>query len=130
MYTHICISSNDLDVSQKFYDAALTPLGIKSAGPINERACMYSSDGGTLLVIKPADEAEASYANGGTIGFAAADAAAVDAFHAAGLANGGTDEGAPGKRPQAPGNAYGAYLRDPVGNKICAFCQLPEGELN
>jgi catechol 2,3-dioxygenase-like lactoylglutathione lyase family enzyme len=128
MFSHICISSNDLNASQKFYDAALTPLGVQSVGPINERACLYSSDTGNLLVMKPANEDEASYANGGTIGFAAEDAAAVDAFHAGGLANGGTDEGAPGKRAQAPGNAYGAYLRDPVGNKICAFCQLPEGE--
>ena len=52
---------------------------------------------------------------------AAPDKAAVDAFHAAGIANGGTDEGAPGNRAGAPGNPYGAYLRDPVGNKICAF---------
>jgi catechol 2,3-dioxygenase-like lactoylglutathione lyase family enzyme len=128
MYTHICVGSNDLDESQKFYDAALTPLGVQSAGKISENACMYSSDAGTFLVLKPADGNAATHANGGTIGFMAADAAAVDAFHAAGLANGGTDEGAPGKRPQTPGNAYGAYLRDPVGNKICAFCQLPEGE--
>ena len=128
MFTHICVGANDLAASQKFYDAALTPLGIKSAGPISEYACLYSTDTGTLLVLKPANKEAACHANGGTIGFNAADAAAVDAFHAAGLANGGTDEGAPGKRPQAPGNAYGAYLRDPVGNKICAFCQLPEGE--
>jgi catechol 2,3-dioxygenase-like lactoylglutathione lyase family enzyme len=128
MFTHICISAKDLDASQKIYDAALSPLGIQSAGPISERACMYSGENGTLLVMKPFNGEEASYANGGTIGFMAADAAAVDAFHAGGLANGGTDEGAPGKREQAPGNAYGAYLRDPVGNKICAFCQLPEGE--
>ncbi|HKX35157.1 MAG TPA: VOC family protein, partial [Rhizorhapis sp.] len=75
---------------------------------------------------KPANGEPASFANGGTIGFAAPDKDAVDAFHAAGIANGGTCEGEPGLRPQAPGRAYGAYLRDPDGNKICAFCQLPE----
>tara|TARA_R110000772_G_scaffold57890_5_gene131005 strand:- start:767 stop:1153 length:387 start_codon:yes stop_codon:yes gene_type:complete len=128
MFTHICVGANDLDASQKFYDAVLTPLGIKSAGKYSETACMYNTDAGAFLVLKPANGGEACHANGGTIGFQAPDAAAVDAFHAAGLANGGTDEGAPGKRPQAPGNAYGAYLRDPVGNKISAYCQLPEGE--
>jgi catechol 2,3-dioxygenase-like lactoylglutathione lyase family enzyme len=55
-----------------------------------------------------------------TIGFAGATAAEVDAFHAAGLAAGGTDEGAPGARSHLPG-AYAAYLRDPAGNKICSY---------
>ncbi len=128
MYTHICVGAKDLDESQKFYDAVLTPLGIKSAGKFSENACMYNTDAGAFLVLLPANGEEATYANGGTIGFAAADSAAVDAAYAAGMANGGTDEGAPGKRPNAPGNAYGAYLRDPVGNKLAFYCQLPEGE--
>jgi catechol 2,3-dioxygenase-like lactoylglutathione lyase family enzyme len=126
MYTHICISAADLDQSSQFYEAALAPLGINKLGQFNERSVGFGNEQGKLLVMKPYDGGEASFANGGTIGFAAVDAAAVDAFHAAGLANGGTDDGAPDKRPNAPGNAYGAYLRDPVGNKICAFCQLPE----
>jgi len=125
MFTHICISAQDLAASKAFYDAALTPLGVASVGQINDRTCVYATETGKLLVMTPADGNTATYANGGTIGFQAADAAAVDAFHAAGLAAGGTDEGAPGPRPNAPGNAYGAYLRDPVGNKVCAFCQLP-----
>ncbi len=125
MFTHICISAQDLAKSKAFYDAALAPLGVASVGQVNDRTCVYATETGKLLVMTPADGNTATFANGGTIGFQAADAAAVDAFHAAGLAAGGTDEGAPGKRPNAPGNAYGAYLRDPVGNKICAFCQLP-----
>lgn len=125
MFTHICISADDLAKSKAFYDAVLTPLGVASIGQVNDRTCVYATETGKLLVMKPLDGQAPSFANGGTIGFAAKDAAAVDAFHAAGLANGGTDEGAPGPRPNAPGNAYGAYLRDPVGNKICAFCQLP-----
>lgn len=125
MFTHICVSADDLAASKAFYDAALAPLGVASIGQVNERTCVYKSGAGTLLVMRPADGQPASFANGGTIGFAAQDQSAVDAFHAAGLAAGGADEGAPGHRPNAPGNAYGAYLRDPVGNKICAFCQMP-----
>ena len=125
MFTHICISAQDLAKSKAFYDAALAPLGVQSIGQVNDRTCVYATETGKLLVMTPADGKDATFANGGTIGFAAKDAATVDAFHAAGLAAGGTDEGAPGPRPNAPGNAYGAYLRDPVGNKICAFCQLP-----
>ena len=128
MYTHICVGSNDLETSKKFYDAALSPLGIQSAGMMGDRGCLYTTGAGSFLVLKPLDGKEATHANGGSIGFAAPNAAAVDAFHAAGLSNGGTDEGAPGKRPNAPGNAYGAYMRDPFGNKISAYCQLPEGE--
>jgi catechol 2,3-dioxygenase-like lactoylglutathione lyase family enzyme len=124
MFTHICIAAQDLDAARTFYDAALTPLGVQSIGPISERSLLYKSDHGTLLVMTPANGEPATASNGGTIGFAGADAAAIDAFHAAGIANGGTDEGAPGIRAGAGPNAYGAYLRDPTGNKICAFCQL------
>ena len=125
MFTHICVSAQDLAASKAFYDAALAPLGVHSVGQVNERTCVYATETGKLLVMIPANGEPASFANGGTIGFAAADKDQVDAFHAAGLAAGGSDEGAPGLRPNAPGRAYGAYLRDPVGNKICAFCQLP-----
>jgi catechol 2,3-dioxygenase-like lactoylglutathione lyase family enzyme len=125
MFTHICVSAQNLGASKAFYDAALTPLGVASIGQVNERTCVYASAGGKLLVMTPLDGNSATPANGGTIGFQAADVAAVDAFHAAGLAAGGSDAGEPGPRPKAPGNAYGAYLRDPVGNKVCAFCQLP-----
>lgn len=121
MFTHICVSAQDLAASKTFYDAALTPLGVASIGQVNDRTCVYATQTGKLLVMTPADGNAASHSNGGTIGFQAPDKAAVDAFHAAGIANGGSDEGAPGNRAGAPGNPYGAYLRDPVGNKICAF---------
>lgn len=128
MFTHICIGTNDLNQSKEFYDAVLGSLGAGEGNMFGENGCMYSHDGGTFLVLRPSNGEPATYANGGTVGFVAADAAGVDAAYAAGMANGGSDEGEPGKRPSAPGNAYGAYFRDPLGNKLAVYCQLPEGE--
>jgi catechol 2,3-dioxygenase-like lactoylglutathione lyase family enzyme len=125
MFTHTMVGSNDVAKAKTFYDATLGTLGVPAGFDAGTRV-FYSTGGPAFGVGKPADGNAASFANGGTIGFAAADKDTVDAFHAAGLAHGGTSEGEPGLRPQAPGKAYGAYLRDPDGNKICAFCQLPE----
>ena len=119
VYTHVAVGANDLEASKRFYDAALGALGLSYLGPFGEKAILYGKDKPALLVLKPANGEPAAAANGGTIGFTAAQTAQVDAFHAAGLANGGTCEGAPGPR-SLPGS-YGAYLRDPVGNKICAY---------
>ena len=122
MFTHLCISASDIGASSKFYEAALAPLGIKTIKVLGETGILMQGPDGTMLIVtKPADGKPASFSNGGTISFLALSPEVVDAFHAAGLANGGVDEGAPGKRPNAPNQAYGAYLRDPVGNKICAF---------
>jgi catechol 2,3-dioxygenase-like lactoylglutathione lyase family enzyme len=122
MFTHMFVGSNDIEKSRAFYDAALGALGHSNVMPADALRLVYPSAGGSFIVGAPGDGQPATHYNG----FTAADAAAVDAFHAAGVANGGTDEGAPGPRPNAPGNAYGAYLRDPDGHKVCAFCQLPQ----
>jgi catechol 2,3-dioxygenase-like lactoylglutathione lyase family enzyme len=125
MFTHMFLGSNDVDRSRSFYEATLGAIGLKNVMPADAPRCVFPSEQGSLIIGAPANGEPTSVSNGFTVGFAAADSAAVDAFHAAGLASGGTDEGAPGPRPNAPGNAYGAYLRDPDGHKICTFCQLP-----
>ena len=119
VFSHTTIGASDLAVSTKFYDAALGALGIKNMGPFGDSCFLYGKDKPAFLVLKPGNGGEPS-SNGVTIGFSAASPADVDAFHAAGLAAGGTDEGAAGPRGHLPG-AYAGYLRDPAGNKVCAY---------
>jgi catechol 2,3-dioxygenase-like lactoylglutathione lyase family enzyme len=121
MYTHVMVGTNDPARARAFYDATFGALCIQ--GQHTERGAFYGSpESGIFGVAIPRDEQAATHANGGTIGFKAPDRAAVDAWHAAGLANGGRDEGAPGERPYGEPPVYGAYIRDPDGNKLCAFC--------
>ncbi|QUM74403.1 VOC family protein [Sphingopyxis granuli] len=119
VFSHACVGASDLAQSVKFYDDILAPLGVKNLGPFGEAAVLYGRDKPAFLVLKPGN-GEAPSSNGVTVGFAAASQADVGAFHAAGLAAGGICEGAPGPRGHLPG-AYAAYLRDPAGNKICAY---------
>ena len=119
VFSHTTVGATDLGSSTKFYDAALAPLGVKNLGPFGESCFLYGTEKPAFLVLKPGN-GEAPSSNGVTIGFAAAGKDAVNAFHAAGLSAGGTDEGAPGPRGHLP-NAYAAYLRDPAGNKVCAY---------
>lgn len=122
MYSHIMVGSNDLDRSKKFYDALFGAIGGKPGFADAKGRLIYMHNGSMFMVTKPIDGAAASAANGGTIGFAMADAAQADAWHAAGVANGGTSiEDAPGVRKNDFGDLYLAYLRDPDGNKLCAL---------
>ncbi len=119
VFSHTCVGASDLARSSAFYDAALAPLGVKNLGSVGENVVLYGKDKPALLVLRPSN-GEAPSSNGVTIGFAAETTDQVDAFHAAGLAAGGVCEGAAGPRQRLPG-AYAAYLRDPAGNKICAY---------
>ena len=126
IFTHNCVGTNDLERAGRFYDAALAPLGIGRLGGFLDQGLAYGVRAAEFLVLRPLDGTAATPGNGVTIGFKAPNRVAVDAFHRAGLAAGGSDEGAPGPRGAAP-NAYGAYLRDPDGNKLCAYCFMAEG---
>ncbi|WP_062380384.1 VOC family protein [Pseudomonas abietaniphila] len=120
IYTHVAIGANNLEQSRRFYDAVLGALGLKRLGDV-PTASFYGADVPELLITTPIDGKPASAGNGMTISFAAASRAAVDAFHAAALSNGGSCAGEPGPRPVAP-TAYGAYVRDPDGNKLATYC--------
>ena len=126
IFTHNCVGTNDLDRAGRFYDAALAPLGIGRLGDFLDQGLAYGVRAAEFLVLRPLDGTAATPGNGVTIGFKAPNRVAVDAFHRAGLAAGGSDEGAPGVRGAVP-NAYGAYLRDPDGNKLCVYCFKAEG---
>ena len=124
MFSHIMIGTNDLDKAKSFYDTVLGTLGVPPAR-VDGHRIFYMTPGGIFSVSKPIDGKPATCANGGTVGFAAASPAAADAWHAAGVAAGGTSiEDPPGVREGGAGKLYLAYLRDPDGNKICALHRM------
>lgn len=124
MFSHVMIGTNDLDKARKFYDAVLGTLGIKPA-IVDGHRIFYISPQGMFSVSKPIDGKPATHANGGTVGFAASSPAQADAWHAAGVVNGGTTcEDPPGVRAGGFGKLYLAYLRDPDGNKICVLHRM------
>jgi catechol 2,3-dioxygenase-like lactoylglutathione lyase family enzyme len=121
MFSHVMFGVNDLERSKKFYDALLGTLGI-GPGVANAKRYFYRSPTGTFGITTPINGAPATQGNGSTIGFAVQSPEQGNAFHAAGLANGGTTcEDPPGFREGPSGKIYLAYLRDPDGNKICAL---------
>ncbi len=123
MFSHVMLGVRDLEVSKKFYDALLGTLGI-APGVANKSRYFYRSPTGTFAITTPINGEPATHGNGSTIGFAVQSPEQGDAFHAAGVANGGTDcEDPPGVREGGAVPLYLAYLRDPDGNKICALCR-------
>ncbi|MCA0209072.1 MAG: VOC family protein [Proteobacteria bacterium] len=126
MFSHVALGADDIEAARRFYDAALGALGVPPGVVDAWGRLIYSHAGGRFLITKPLDGAAATGANGGTLGFVAASTEAVDAWHAAGAANGGTAvEDPPGIRQVTEGRTvYLAYLRDPAGNKLCATHRL------
>jgi len=124
MFSHVMIGANDLDRAKTFYDAVLGALDIPPA-IVDRHRIFYRTKTGVFSVSLPINGEPATCANGGTIGFACASTEQADAWHAAGLANGGVSiEEPPGVREGGMGKMYLAYLRDPDGNKICALHRM------
>lgn len=123
MFSHVMLGANDIGRLANFYDALLAPLGLRrragtGGGP--PYACWAHPDERLphFFIQHPIDGAAATVGNGVMLAFLAPDHAAVDTAYAAGLAAGGTDAGTPGLRPHYGAGYYGAYLRDPEGNKV------------
>ena len=125
MIGYVTIGSNDIARSCAFFDAVFEPLGYKRSfegggwagyGPDGKQ-----DEGLQVYLATPFNAQPATLGNGSMLGFKAPSRAAVEAFHAAALANGGSDEGAPGVRGESSPPFYGAYVRDPEGNKFCAY---------
>jgi catechol 2,3-dioxygenase-like lactoylglutathione lyase family enzyme len=126
MFSHIMVGSNDIGRSKKFYDAVFAAMGGKPGAEDAKGRLIYAHNGGRFMVSRPIDGKQASHANGGTIGFTMNGQEQVNAWHKAGVANGGTSiEDPPGVRQGAAGQMYLAYLRDPDGNKLCAVYRMP-----
>jgi catechol 2,3-dioxygenase-like lactoylglutathione lyase family enzyme len=126
MFSHLMIGTNDLNRSKAFYDALLGTLGVKP-GLVDRYRVFWRSPSGLFSVTQPINGEPATVGNGSTIGFAAQSEDEVRAWHAAGLAAGGTDcEDPPGVREGAAGKLFLAYLRDPDGHKLCALYRLPK----
>ncbi|MGE5953705.1 MAG: VOC family protein [Qipengyuania vulgaris] len=126
MYSHMMVGSNDIDRSKKFYDATFKAMGGREGSLDPKGRLIYAHNGGLFLVTPPIDGEPATHGNGCTIGFAMSPEQA-NAWHEAGVANGGTAiEDPPGVREGAGMKLYLAYLRDPDGNKLCALHRVTD----
>ena len=126
MFSHVMVGTNDIERSKKFYDAVLGLLGagepFRNQTAAGQSRLFYRHDGSTFCVTEPINGESAQSANGGTVGFTCASPEQVHQFHDIAIANGGTSiENPPGIREGGMGAMYLAYVRDPDGNKLCAY---------
>jgi len=127
VFSHITLGSNDLARSRKFYDAVMAALGHRLLFELPQGFAYGEATGPKVFIVPPFDGKEARAGNGVHAAFLVDAREKVDAFHAAALSHGGSDEGKPGLRPHYHPNYYGAYVRDPDGNKIQAVCHRKQG---
>ena len=129
MFSHIFVGVNDFDRALSFYRPLMAVLDVEERFCDRKRpwAGWQSSPGPRplFLIGAPFDQRPHERGNGQMVAFLAASRAAVDAAYATALAHGGTSEGAPGLRPEYHDDYYGAYFRDPDGNKLCVACHAP-----
>lgn len=125
MFSHIQIGARDLPAMIEFYDTVLAALGLirmpaeDDGGPAGAGWQAAGKPWPQFFVQLPFNGLPATWGNGTQISFAANTQQQVQAAWEAAIAMGGLDEGAPGLRPQYAADYYGAYCRDPEGNKLC-----------
>jgi len=131
MLSYITVGANDVPGSGRFYAAVLCPLGYAMTETAEGIAFAWPEALGqgvgaaAVYVKRPFDGKAATVGNGSMSAFRAGKHAMVRLVHAAGIAAGGSDEGAPGFRADYSASFYVGYLRDPVGNKVAIFCSDP-----
>jgi catechol 2,3-dioxygenase-like lactoylglutathione lyase family enzyme len=116
---YVMLGSNDVIKARAYYDAVLPLIGgTVVADYMPHTFCYQLRGGGRIWVARPYNRETAAPGNGNTVGLLCASKDEVDAVHAAALANGASNEGDPGPRPQYGPDVYGAYVRDLDGNKM------------
>jgi len=129
MFSHVTLGIADLDRARRFYTPLMQRLGHRLRFDSDAEGWIgwQPAEGGRplFIVTLPFDGRAPSHGNGAMVAFLAPDRETVDAAYAEALALGGTDEGAPGLRAYYHPDYYGAYLRDPDGNKLCVVCHSP-----
>jgi catechol 2,3-dioxygenase-like lactoylglutathione lyase family enzyme len=130
MFSHIHVGTNDFERALAFYRPLMDALGIRARFCEADKpwaGWQSNPDPRPLFLIgKPYDGRPHLPGNGQMVAFLAPMREAVDRAHAVALAHGGSDEGAPGLRPEYHAHYYGAYVRDPDGNKLCFACHAPQ----
>ncbi|MBU3019803.1 VOC family protein [Paraglaciecola agarilytica] len=125
MFSHVMIGVNDMEASKKFYDATMQVLGYKPGVMDEKGRCFYFDKSGVFALTKPINGEPACHGNGTTLGFKVESTEQAEAWHAAGVANGGVAcEDPPGVRGEGENKMHLAYLRDPAGNKICTLIRV------
>lgn len=127
MFSHVTLGTNDWASVKPFWAAVMEALSIPVMFEYDGGIAFGEATGPKLFIGPPFDGKPATNGNGTHVAFIADSRAEVDAFYAAAMAKGGSDEGPPGPRPHYHKNYYGAYVRDPDGNKLQAVCHRAEG---
>jgi catechol 2,3-dioxygenase-like lactoylglutathione lyase family enzyme len=117
MIHHVSVGTNDIKRARAFYDPLMSLIGFRLL-KLSERSLHYGASDVVFSLETPIDGYPATAGNGVHIAFQAPDRETVRRFHKTAIANGGADEGPPGIRDKYNANYYGAFVRDPDGNKV------------
>jgi catechol 2,3-dioxygenase-like lactoylglutathione lyase family enzyme len=127
MFSHVTLGTNDWARARPFWIAVMEALGHPVLFEHAEGVAFGLPTGPKTFIGPTFDQLPAAPGNGVHVAYLVSSRSAVDAFHTAALVAGGSDEGAPGLRPHYHPNYYGAYVRDPDGNKLQAVCHSAGG---